>query len=86
MVHFYLSKAILVNTYINHPLSAYSICCNPWHPPCSIYATVSLFEQSCPSFVWSTSTPLHFILHTFLHPVIAFFSQHMPIPSQPVMQ
>jgi len=28
---------------------------------------------------------LHFILHTFLHPIIVFFSQHMPIPSQPVL-
>ena len=34
-----------------------------------------------PSFLWSTSWPgtLHFILHTFLHPIIVFFSQHMPI-------
>ena len=31
-------------------------------------------------FHWSTSWPgiLHFILHTFLHPIIVFFSQHMP--------
>jgi len=36
---------------------------------------------------WFTSwsgTP-YFILHTSLHPAIVFFSQHMPIPSQPVM-
>jgi len=40
-----------------------------------------------PSFLWSTSLPgtLHFILHTFFHPIIMFFSQHMPIPSQPVL-
>ena len=40
-----------------------------------------------PSFLWSTSWPgtLHFKLHTFLHPIIVFFSQHMPIPSQPVL-
>jgi len=24
---------------------------------------------------------LHTIIHTFLHPIIVFFSQHMPIPS-----
>jgi len=24
---------------------------------------------------------LYFILHAFLHPIITFFSQHMPIPS-----
>jgi len=39
------------------------------------------FHNLCPSFLWSTSWPgtLHFILHTFLHPIIIFFSQHMPI-------
>ena len=26
-----------------------------------------------------------FVLHTFLHPVIIFFSRHMPIPSQSVL-
>jgi len=35
----------------------------------------------------STSWPgtLQFILHGFLHPIIVFFLQHMPIPSQPVL-
>jgi len=44
------------------------------------------FHNLCPSFLWSTSWPgtLHFTLHTFLRPIIVFFSQHMPIPSQPV--
>ena len=44
------------------------------------------FHNLSPSFLWSTSWPgtLHFIRHTFLHPIIVFFSQHMPIPSQPV--
>jgi len=42
-----------------------------------------------PSFLWSTSWPstLHFILHTFLHPIIVFFSQqinilHIPLSYQ----
>jgi len=37
--------------------------------------------------LWSTSWSgaLHLILHTFLHPISVFFSQHMPIPSQPVL-
>jgi len=41
----------------------------------------------CPSFLLSTSWPdtLHFILHTFLHPIVVFFLQHMPITSQPVL-
>ena len=47
---------------------------------------IIFFHDLSPSFLWSTSWPgtLHFILHTFLHPIIVFFSQHMPIPSQPV--
>jgi len=32
---------------------------------------------------WSGA--LHLIFHTFLHPISVFFSQHMPIPSQPVL-
>jgi len=33
----------------------------------------------------SWSWTLNFILHTFLHPIIIFFSQHIPIPTQPVL-
>ena len=45
------------------------------------------FHNLCTSFLWSTSWPgtLHFILHTFLHPVIVIFSQHVPISLQPVL-
>ena len=45
------------------------------------------FSTMSTSFLWSTSWPgtLHFILHTFLHPIIVSFSQHMSIPSQPIM-
>jgi len=59
-------------------LSAFSIYYDTWHPPYSIHV---LFHNLSPSFLWSTSWPgtLHFILHTFLHPIIVFFSQHMPI-------
>ena len=32
---------------------------------------------------WSST--LNFIRHAFLHPVIIIFSQHMPIPMQPVL-
>ena len=48
--------------------------------------TVFLHSLS-PSFLWSTSWPgtLHFILHIFLHPIIVFFSQHMPIATQHVL-
>ena len=46
----------------------------------------SLFPNLSPSFLWSTSWPgtLHFILHTFLHPIIVFFSQQMPIPNDTI--
>jgi len=55
--------------------SLFNLCA--WQPFCA----TSL------SFLWSTSWPatLHFILYTFLHPIIVFFSQHMPISSQPVL-
>jgi len=55
-------------------------------PVQSMCFTVS-FHNLSPSFLWSTSWPgtLHFILHTFLQPIITFFSQHMPIPSLPVL-
>jgi len=44
------------------------------------------FHNLSPSFLWSTSWrgTLHFIPHTFLHPIIVSFSWHMSIPSQPV--
>ena len=47
-------------------------------PVQSMHLTV-FFDNLSPSFLWSTSWPdsLHFILHTFLHPI--FFSQHKPV-------
>ena len=71
----------------NNSLLASSIYFELWHLLCSIYMPDSLFFHNLsPSFLWSTSWPgtLCFILHTFLHPIIFFFSQHMPIPLQPV--
>jgi len=49
--------------------------------------TVS-FLNFFPSFLWSASWPgtLNFKLHTFPNPIIGFSSQHMPIPSQPVLK
>jgi len=47
---------------------------------------ISLHNLS-PRPLWSTSWSgaLHVIFHTFLHPISVFFSQHMPIPPQPVL-
>jgi len=59
------------------------------HPLCSLYVLDSplvgynLSPGPLWSFLWSWT--LNFILHTFLHPIIIFFSQHMPIPAQPVL-
>ena len=46
----------------------------------------SLFPQSLSKFslVYLWLGTLHFMLRTFLHPIIVFFLQHMPIPLQPV--
>jgi len=46
-------------------------------------AMQSFLHNLSPSFLWPGT--LHFILHTFLHPIIVIFSQHMTIPSQPVL-
>ena len=72
---------------INRLLSASSIYYDPWHPPCSIHTRTIFFYNLSPSFLWSKSWPgtLHFILHTLFHPIIVFLSQHIPIPSQPVL-
>jgi len=73
---------------ISHPLSASSLYYDPNGilPIQFTYLTV-FFHNLSPSFFWSTSWPgtLKFMLHTFLHPVIVFFSQNMPIPSQRVL-
>ena len=46
-----------------------------------------LSDNLCPGSLWysSWSWTLSFILHKFLHPIINIFSQHMPIPTQPVL-
>ena len=46
-----------------------------------------LFDNLSPGPLWSSSWPwtLNFILHAFLHPIIIIFSQHMPIPTHPVL-
>jgi len=41
--------------------------------------------STCPLWPTSWSGAIHLIFHTFLHPISVFFSQHMPIPSQPVL-
>jgi len=79
-----------------HPLTPIVVIKYPYLPCPSMIHGILPTQSTCftfffhnlsPSFLWSTSWPgtLHFILHTFLHPIIVFFSQHVPIPSQPVL-
>jgi len=49
---------------ISHPLSASSIHCDPWHPPCSIYVPDSLFPQSLSKFSLIYLLAWHPLLHT----------------------
>jgi len=52
------------------------------------FTCLTIFLHKLPlSSLWSTSWSgaLHLILHKFLHPISVFFSQHMPIPLQPVL-
>jgi len=80
-------------TFTHSHLLRSSIIPYPLHPFMTIHGILSVqftcltvfFYNLSPSFLWSTSWPgtLHFIPHTFLHPIIVFFSQHMHMPSQP---
>jgi len=55
--------------------------------PVQIMCLTVFLYNLCPHPLWSTcwSGALHLIFHTFFHPVIVFFLQHMPIPSLPVL-
>jgi len=55
--------------------------------PVQTACLASFLHNLSPRPLWSTSWSgaLHLIFHTFLHPISVFFSQHMPIPSQPVL-
>jgi len=81
--HSHLSWSSVIPYLLPPSLMSY----DPWHPPCSIYVPDSLFAQSLSTFsivyLLAWHRPLH--THTFLHPIIVFFSQHVPIPSQPVL-
>jgi len=68
---------------IGHPLSTSSIYYDPQHHLCSVYVLDSPLWQHLSRSSWSST--LYFILHAFLHRVIIFVSQHMPIPTQPVL-
>ena len=55
--------------------------------PVQIACLAIFLHNLSPHPFWFTSWSgaLHLIFHTFLHPTSVFFSQHMPIQSQPVL-
>ena len=72
-VSWYQKKHSPTHTYRGHQSSL--ICFIHLHP--SFHCLTVFFHNLSPSFLWSTSWPgtLHFILHTFLLPLIVIFSQ-----------
>jgi len=87
-----LGEPVPEETFTHSQLSWSSIIPYLLHPSITIHGILHVqstcmrvfFHNLSPSFLWSTSWPgtLHFILHTFLHPITVFFSQYMPIPLQ----
>jgi len=55
--------------------------------PVQITCLPIFLHNLSPRSFWSTSWSgaLRLIFHTFLHPISGFFSQHVLIPSQPVL-
>ena len=51
----------------------------------SVLDSIFVEPPSKTSLVYLLVSAIHFILHTFLLPIIVFFSQHTPIPMQPVL-
>jgi len=91
----YLGEPVQEETFTHSHLSWLSIILYLL-PPSTIIHSILRVQLMCltvflhnlsPSFLWSTSWPgtLHFIIYRFLHSIIVFFSQHMPIPPQPVL-
>jgi len=72
---------------ITQSLSASSISMIHSILPVQIMCLAIFLHNPSPCPLWSTSWSgaLHLIFHIFLHPISVFFSQHMPIPSQPVL-
>jgi len=89
------AEPVQEETFSHSHLSWSSVVPYQLHPSNTIHGILPVqfmcltvfFHNLSPSFFWSTSWSgtLHFILHAFLHPIIVFFSLHMPIPSQPVL-
>jgi len=85
-VSWYQKNHSPTKTYLDHQLSFYQLTSSTMiHSilPVQFTCLTVFLHNICPISVWSPSWSgtLHFIHHTFLHPITVFFSQHMPIPS-----
>ena len=80
--HLSWSLTTIIILYLLHPFTTiHSIL------PVQFMCLTVFLHNLCSSLLWfaSWSGTIHFILYTFLHPIIIFFSQHMSIPIQPVL-
>jgi len=84
----YQKKHSPTHNYLDHQPSFVSFLHLLWSTASPLFTLRAwqFLHNLSPSPLWSTSWSgtLHFILHSFLHQVIVFFSPHMPIPLQPV--
>ena len=88
----YPGEPVLEETFTHSHLCRSPIILYPLPPFTTIHSILpdqftcpTVFSHNlCPSLLWSTlwSGTLHFVLHTFLHPIAVFFLQHMPISMQ----
>jgi len=89
-VSWYQKKHSPTHTYCGHQSNLICFLHLLWSMASSLFnlcAWQSFLHNLSPSFHRSTSWlgTVHFTLHTFLHKIIVFFSQHMPILLQPVL-
>jgi len=90
-VQFYLGGPVPEETFTHSLMKSSSVLYQP--PPSAMIHSILPAQTTCftvslhnfylsPLRSTSWSRTRHYILHTFLHPIIVFFSQHMPISLQ----
>jgi len=83
----YQKKHSPTHTHPDHRTSFTIFLRIQWSMASSLFILRVVSYNLSPGPLWSSSWSwtLNFILHTFLHPIIIIFSQHTPIPTQPVL-
>jgi len=88
-IGWYQKKHSPTHTHLDHRTSFINFLHLVWSIASSLFSLrawqFSLTTSLQVLFGSPRSWALYFILHAFLHPIV-IFSQHMPIPSQPVLQ